>query len=152
MGTYFQEFHNQEVAIADLSTQGSCICPLLIKKTPELWKKSYATSAQPQYNFEVSKTEEIFDYLVKEKFITFPENYKVPTKEELKGREHCKYHDSYNHSTNNYWTFKNIVQDRIIKGILKFPEKKETMSVDEDPFPPVANVSTTIFDLRSFIN
>ena len=36
MGTYFQEVHNQEVAIADLSTQGSCICPLLIKKTPEL--------------------------------------------------------------------------------------------------------------------
>ena len=45
-----------------------------------------------------------------------------------------------------------MVQDRINKGILKFPEKKETMLVDEDPFPPVANMSTTIFDLCSLIN
>ena len=40
----------------------------------------------------------------------------------------------------------------INKGVLKFPEKKETMLVDEDPFPPVATVNTTTFDLRSLIN
>ena len=30
------------------------------------------------------------------------------------------------------------MQDRINKGILKFPEKKKAMVVDEDPFPLVA--------------
>ena len=125
---------------------------MLVRKTPDLWKKTHATSAQPQYTFEVSKTEEIFDFLVKEKFITFPDNYKVPTKEELKGKEYCKYHDSYNHSTNSCWAFKNVVQDRINKGVLKFPEKKETILVDKDPFPPVATVNTATFDLRSLIN
>ena len=57
---------------------------MLVRKMPDLWKKTHATSAQTQYTFEVSKTEEIFYFLVKEKFITFPENYKAPTKEELK--------------------------------------------------------------------
>ena len=109
MRTYYQEVHNYKVAIADLTTQGYCVCLMLVRKTPDLWKKTHATSAQPQYTFEVYKTEEIFDFLVKEKFITFPENYKAPTKEELKGKEYYKYHDSYNHSTNNCWTFKNVV-------------------------------------------
>ena len=45
-----------------------------------------------------------------------------------------------------------MVQDRINKGVLKFPEKKKTILVDEDPFPPVATVNTTTFDLRSLIN
>ena len=89
---------------------------------------------------------------MKEKFITFPENYKAPTKEELKGREYCKYHDFHNHSTNNCWAFKNMMQDRINKGVLKFPEKKKTILVDEDPFPPVATVNKITFDLRSLIN
>ena len=79
--TYYQEVHNHEVAIADLTTQGSYVYPMLLRKTPDLWKKTHATSAQPQYTFEVSKTEKIFDFLVKEKFITFPENYKAPIKE-----------------------------------------------------------------------
>ena len=69
MGTYYQEVHNHEVAIADLTTQGSCVCPMLVRKMLDLWKKTHATSAQPQYTFEVSKTEEIFYFLVKEKFI-----------------------------------------------------------------------------------
>ena len=42
--------------------------------------------------------------------------------------------------------------DRINKGILKFLKKKETMLVDKDHFPPVANVNATIFDLREVLN
>ena len=44
-----------------------------------------------------------------------------------------------------------MLQDRINKGILKFPDKKETMAIDEEPFPPVASVNTTSFDLRALI-
>ena len=39
----------------------------------------------------------------------------------------------------------------INKGILKFPNKKETMEIDEDSFPPRALVNTTSFDLRALI-
>ena len=39
----------------------------------------------------------------------------------------------------------------INKGILKFPDKKKTMAIDEDLFPPVTSVNTTSFDLRALI-
>ena len=43
------------------------------------------------------------------------------------------------------------MQDRINKGILKFPDKREIMAIDEDHFPPVASINTTSFDLRASI-
>ena len=39
MGTYCQEV-NQEVAMADLSAIGAFTYPLLVEKTPNLWKKA----------------------------------------------------------------------------------------------------------------
>ena len=151
MGSYCQEVDTQEIAVADLSSSGSCVCPLLIKKAPETWKKT-SSSNTSQFSFDVAKTEEIFDFLLKEKFLSLPTDHKIPSREELKGREYCKYHNSFNHPTNNCWGFRNVVQDRINKGILKFPEKKEAMLVDEDPFPPVANVNAATFDLREVLN
>ena len=47
---------------------------------------------------------------------------------------------------------RNVVQNIINKGILKFLEKKKTMLVDENPFSLVANVSIVVFDLHSLIN
>ena len=43
------------------------------------------------------------------------------------------------------------MQDRINNGILKFPDKKEAMAIDEDPFPLMALINTTNFDLRALI-
>ena len=97
------------------------------------------------------KIEEIFYFLVKEKFITFPKDHWIPSKDELKGKAYYKYHNSWNHTTNACWGFKNVIHNRINKGILKFPDKKETMAIDENPFPPVASVNTTSFDLRASI-
>ena len=47
--------------------------------------------------------------------------------------------------------FRNVIQDRINKGILKFPDKIGTIEIDEDPFLLVASVNTTSFDLRALI-
>ena len=47
--------------------------------------------------------------------------------------------------------FRNVIQDRINKGILKFPYKKKAMEIDGDLFPPVALVNTDSFDLRALI-
>ena len=49
----------------DLSTTGTFTCPLLVEKTLDLWKKEQIVGIQVQYTFEVVKTEEIFDFLVK---------------------------------------------------------------------------------------
>ena len=124
---------------------------LLVEKTPDVWKKAQIVDTQVQYNFEVAKTEEIFDFLVKEKFITFPKDHRIFNKDELRGKTYYKIHNSWNHTTNACWGFRNVIQDRINKGILKFFDKKETMEIDEDPFPLMALVNTTSFDLRALI-
>ena len=89
---------------------------------------------------------------MKEKFITFPKDHRILSNDELRGKAYCKYHNSWNHTTNACWGFINVIQDRINKGILKFPDKKKkTMAIDEDHFPLVASVNTTSLDLRAFI-
>ncbi|KZV57405.1 hypothetical protein F511_35155 [Dorcoceras hygrometricum] len=77
---------------------------------------------------------------------------RVPSKEEIKGREYCKYHDSYNHNTKSCLAFKNVMQERINKGVLKFPEKQDSMTIHEDPFPPVASINMNTKYLREFLN
>lgn len=151
VGTYYQEV--EDVVLAEIRANGSCVCPLLKKKQADSGKKNSTQPAKDvQYTFDVSKTEDIFDFLAKEKFISFPPDHRLPTKEELKGRDYCKYHNSYNHNTNLCWAFKNVLQERINKGVLKFPEKQEAMAIDEDPFPPVASINVNDTDLRNLLN
>ena len=88
---------------------------------------------------------------MKEKFITFPKDYRILNKDELRGKTYNKYHNSWNHTTNACWGFRNVIQDMINKGILKFPEKKKVMAIDEDPFSPVALINTANFNLRALI-
>ena len=75
MGTYCHEVNYEVVAIADLLSIGSFICPLLVKKTPDFWKKSQTSNTQVQYTFDVEKAEEIFDFILNEKFVIFPKNH-----------------------------------------------------------------------------
>ena len=85
-----------------------------------------------------------------------------PNKEELRENIYCNYYNSWNHSTNSCWSFRNITQDRINKGILKspwekeaivkFPGEKEFMVIGEDTFPLVASINTVAFDLKLVMN
>ena len=76
--------NSEEVAVATLLCTGSFSFPILLKKTLDFWKKSQAFNTQVQYTFDVAKTTEIFDFLLKEKFITFPQDHQLPNKEELR--------------------------------------------------------------------
>ena len=88
---------------------------------------------------------------MKKKCITFPKDHRIPSKDELRRKAYCKYYNSWNHTTKACWGFRNVIQDKINKGILKFSDKKETMAIDEDPFLLVALVNTTSFDLRTLM-
>ena len=85
MRTYCQEV-NQKVAVADLSATRTFTCHLLVEKAPDVWKKAQIIDTRVQYTFEVAKTKEIFDFLVKEKFISFPKDHRIPSKDELRGK------------------------------------------------------------------
>ena len=89
---------------------------------------------------------------MKEKFITFPHDHQLPNIEELRGKVYCRYHNSRNHSINACWSFKNIIQDWINKGILKFLEKKDIMVIDEDHIPLVALVNIAATNLNAMLN
>ena len=81
---------------------------------PDLGNKSQASNEQAQYMSNVAETEEV---IVKEKFIAFPQDHQLPNKNELRRKVHCEYHNSKNHSTNSYWTFRNFIQDKVNKEV-----------------------------------
>ena len=68
--------------MAALSTTGTYTCPLLAEKAPDLWKKAQIVGTQVHYTFGVAKTEEILDFLVKEKFTNFPKDHWIPNKDD----------------------------------------------------------------------
>ena len=45
-----------------------------------------------------------------------------------------------------------IIQDKINKGILKYPKKNEAMVVDEDSFLSLASVNIASTDLKATLN
>ena len=126
--------------MANLFTIGTFTYSLLVEKSPDLWKKTQIVGTHVQYTFEVANIE-LFDFLVIEKFITFLK-HPIPNKDELKGKTYCKYHNSWNHTTDACWGFRNVIQDKINKEIFKFPDKKKAMAIDEDPFPLVTSINT----------
>ena len=63
---------------------------------------------------------------MKEKFVTFPQDHQLPSKDELRGKVYCKYHNSWNHSIKYCWGFRNVIQDKVKKEVtLNFLGEKE---------------------------
>ena len=52
--------------------------------------KEVAKPEKEIYLFDISKVDQIFDYLVKDKQINFLDSHKVPSVEDIKGRKYCK--------------------------------------------------------------
>ena len=76
----------------------------------------------------MAETEE---FIVKEKFITFPQDHQLPKKDELRGKVYYKYQNSYNHSINSCWIFRNVIQDKASKEVTVnfLGEKKVTVKL-----------------------
>jgi hypothetical protein len=87
------------------------------------------------FDFDVSKVEQIFDLLLKEKQLKFPEGCKIPTAQELQGRSYCKWHNSFTHSTGDCKELRQQIQSAIEQGQLILGQY--AMKVDTQPFPNV---------------
>ena len=74
---------NSEVIVGEPPSTRSFTGSLLVEKIHDLGKKLQA--------FDMAKTEE---FLVKEKFITFPQDHQLLSKEEIRGKVYYKYHNS----------------------------------------------------------
>jgi hypothetical protein len=83
---------DQEVAVAEWTRRAN---PVSCK-----WVKQQGPAKG--FDFDVSKVEQIFDVLLKEKQLNLPEGCKLPTAQELQGRSYCKWHHSFTHNTSDY--------------------------------------------------
>ncbi|CAL9005196.1 unnamed protein product [Prunus brigantina] len=131
-----------EVNLAEIVAKGPYVCKALSKAskdqrpTTAQMSKFSGTSQKAvvtkSYTFDISKAEQIFDQLLKEKIIKLSNDHDIPSANELRNKTYCKFHNVWSHTTNNCLVFRNA--DLINRKILKFPEKA-TMGVDQNPFP-----------------
>ncbi|KAK1663787.1 hypothetical protein QYE76_051946 [Lolium multiflorum] len=87
------------------------------------------------FDFDLSKTEQIFDLLLKEKQLKLPEGHKIPTPQEMNGKPYCKWHHTFTHTTNDCKVLRGQIQMAIEQGRLLFGQF--AMRVDTQPFPEV---------------
>ncbi|XP_050909424.1 uncharacterized protein LOC127123228 [Lathyrus oleraceus] len=86
------------------------------------------------YTFDVTKCDEIFDLLVKDGQMIVPPDTKIPLLEQRKKRGFCKYHSFLGHKTSQCFLFRDLIQNAIRDGRLKFADKgKNQMKVNIDP-------------------
>ena len=72
-----------------------------------------------------------------------PPGAKIPPLEQRKKRGFCKYHNFLGHKTSQCFLFRDLIQNAIKEGRLKFGEKsKSQMKIDTDPLQ-VANTNFT---------
>ena len=90
-------------------------CPALtFSKGKEVTKPN-----KEAYLFDIAKVDQIFDYLVKDNQIKLPEGHKIPPTDKIKGKKYCKWHQSWNHTTNNCTVFRNSNQKALKEWRLK---------------------------------
>ncbi|KAJ8555382.1 hypothetical protein K7X08_012878 [Anisodus acutangulus] len=112
-------------------------------------KEMSASDDKVNYSFNITKADQIFDHLLKDKQIRLLDGYRIPSVEELKDKKYCKWHNSYNHSTSNCVVFRKAIQKGIKVGRFKLADKSMAkMSIDTDPFPavPISMVSFAKLD------
>jgi hypothetical protein len=95
----------------------------------------------PGFDFDVTNTEQIFDMLMKEKYLVPVAGHQTPSAEEIRGRKYYKWHDRFDgHNTNECRILRIEIQKAIEQGRLVFT--KAPMKIDTKPFS--ANVVSTV--------
>ncbi|XP_050222299.1 uncharacterized protein LOC126672393 [Mercurialis annua] len=96
-----------EVNMAEFLGTKPLECSALRK--PGFVKKNKTAVVQKEYSFDLTKADDIFDALFKDGQIALSEGHVIPPPKELVGKDYCKYHNSWRHSTNNCVNFRNVI-------------------------------------------
>src|SRR4051812_43270274 len=129
-------FDEVKIDLAELKEAPPYSCKLL---TPSNGKNPVEPDKSDKfpkktYTFDVTKCDKIFDLLVKDGLMIVPPNFKIPLLEQRKKRGFCKYHGFLGHKTSQCFLFRDLIQNAIKGGRLKFVDKgKNNMKVDADP-------------------
>ena len=97
---------------------------------PNPWGKG----VQESYDFDVTKSDRFFDFLLEKGQIKLPANHFILPPDQLKNKKFCKFRNTTTHSTNECRIFWQHIQRAIQQGRLKFDTPRK-MKVDDNPFP-----------------
>jgi hypothetical protein len=101
-------------------------------KEPLTVNQRWIKRAKGTYDFDVTKADKLFEFLVKEGRIKLLEGHSILRPNGVKEKRYCGFHDRNSHSINDCRVFRMRIQKDIQKGHLKFDNK---MKQDGNPFP-----------------
>jgi hypothetical protein len=101
-------------------------------KEPLIVNQRWIKQAKRTYDFDVTKADELFEFLVKEGRIKLPDGHPMLRHDGVKEKRYCWFHDRNSHSINECRVFRMKIQKAIQEGHLKFDNK---MKLDGNPFP-----------------
>ncbi|RYR67694.1 hypothetical protein Ahy_A03g014084 [Arachis hypogaea] len=78
--------------------------------------------------------EKIFDMFLRDKQLILPEGRSLLSVKDLKGKPYCKFYQATSHSTNSCVRFRDLIQEAIMEGWLKFNDGNKEIKVDVGPF------------------
>jgi hypothetical protein len=88
--------------------------------------------AKGTYDFDVTKADKLFEFLVKEGRINLPDGHSMLRHDGVKEKRYCGFHDRSSHSINECMVCRIRIHKAIQEGHLKFDNK---MKLDGNPFP-----------------
>jgi hypothetical protein len=101
-------------------------------KEPLTVNQRWIKQAKGTYDFDVTKADKLFEFLVKGGRIKLPEGHSMLRPDGVKEKRYCGFHDRNSHSINDCRVFRMRIQKAIQEGHLKFDNK---MKLDGNPFP-----------------
>jgi hypothetical protein len=113
---------DQEVAAAEI----------MWGKEPLTMNQRWVKQTKGTYDFDVTKADKLFEFLVKEGRIKLPEGHSMLRPNGVKEKCYYGFHDRNSHSINDCRVFRMRIQRAIQEGHLKFDNK---MKLDGHPFP-----------------
>ena len=88
---------------------------------------------EKSYDFDVTKSDKLFDFLLEKGQIKLPDGHIMLPPNQLKNKKFCKFHNATSHSTNECRIFRQHIQRAIQQGRLKFDTPRK-IKVDDNPF------------------
>jgi hypothetical protein len=105
---------------------------ILWDKKPLTVNQRWIKQANGTYDFDVTKADKLFEFLVKEGRIKLPEGHSMLRPDGVKEKRYYGFHYRNSHSINECRVFRMRIQKSIQEGHLKIDNK---MKLDGNPFP-----------------